>query len=347
MKKLNDPLAWISGDKKELNSIYIELNKINEDEAQLRTDYGTEEEMEELKGSIKEGGVIEPIIVKIDGDKYKIISGHRRFRACVELGLPDIPAVIREEDISYKDVLSIQLEENLHRKNLTPLELANTYKIYRDVFNFSTRETAEKVHKSQNHVVETLQLLDLPDELKKEVIGGGSPSKVREISKLDKKTQKEVLKNPEKYSRDDIRKLKTKKVETDKAVNKLREEKINEIIGGYKSDTYTYEEAEKILEDICSGDIEEAKILLAPYAEKEAGKKPEQKNGEPEIKPIEIKMEIFNGTHTDIVLEIGAVEDIKTHMLPLMALGEPTVLKIAFKSEELANNLIEILNKSF
>ncbi|MCL4322594.1 MAG: ParB/RepB/Spo0J family partition protein [Deltaproteobacteria bacterium] len=347
MKKLNDPLAWISGNKKELNSAYIELNKINEDEAQPRTDYGTEEEMEELKGSIKEGGVIEPIIVKIDGDKYKIISGHRRFRACVELGLQDIPAIIKEENISYKDVLSIQLEENLHRKNLTPLELANTYKIYRDVFNFSTRETAEKVHKSQSHVIETLQLLDLPDELKNRVNGGSSPSKVREISKLDKKTQKEVLKNPEKYSRDDIRKLKTKKVETDKAVNKLREEKISEIIEAYKLDTYKYEVAEKILEGICSGGIEEAKILLAPYAEKETGKKPEQKNGGREIKSIEIKIETFNGTHTDIVLEMGSSKDIKSHMLPLYATGEPPVIKIAFKSKELANNLIEILNKSF
>ncbi|MHB1681112.1 MAG: ParB/RepB/Spo0J family partition protein [bacterium] len=201
MKKFNDPLSWVGQDKKELNADYIEINKIQEDANQPRVDYGTEE-MEELKESIKVNGVIEPIILRTDDKGYCIISGHRRFRACSELGLLDIPAIIKDKDISEDDILLIQLEENLHRKNLSPLELANTYKIFQDEYNLSTRDIAKKVHKSHHHVEDMLKLLSLPDNLKEKVALGTPVSKVLEANKLG---DKDVIENINNISRDEIR----------------------------------------------------------------------------------------------------------------------------------------------
>lgn len=229
-KKMKDPLNWIddSTDKEGLNAAYIELNRISEDPEQPRKDYGTEEEREEIRNSIKDLGVIQPIIIRNTGDNgYYIISGHRRYRACVELGLSNIPAVIKDIDFSdsesaKKEILFTQLEENLHRKNLTPLELANTYKIFQDEFKLSSREIAAKVQKSHHHVLEHLKLLKLPSELLGMVEAGAPLTKVLEASKLEGPERGSVLGNLEGTSREDIRKInKAQKPAKDKGKKEL------------------------------------------------------------------------------------------------------------------------------
>ena len=149
-----------------------------------------------------------------------------------------------------------------------------------------------------------------------------------------------------------------------------------EIIEAYKLGAYTYEEAEKLLTDE-SGSIREARYLLATYNGKETGKQQEQKDIETDKEPdtgaqeakvnpaeyfnmlkdndnkinqtvlLEVKIRQFNNWHNNIVLELGKPKDIKSHSLPPMQTGEPAVIKIAFKSQNLANDLINILNKSF
>ena len=214
-KKMKDPLSWVDGSAEEegLNAAYIELSIISEDTDQPRKDYGTDEEREELRNSIKEQGVIQPITVykKPLENGYYIIAGHRRFRACVELGtITRIPAVIKDVDFSdrenaKKEILLTQLEENLHRKNLSAIELANTYKIFQDEFNLSSREIAAKVQKSHHHVLEHLKLLSLPSELLNKVVEGAPLTKVLEASKLKGPEQRSVLDNLNGTSRDNIR----------------------------------------------------------------------------------------------------------------------------------------------
>ncbi len=136
---------------------------------------------------------------------------------------------------------------------------------------------------------------------------------------------------------------------------------IEEIIEAYKLGAYTYEEAEKLLTDE-SGSIKETRYLLAAYNEKEINQQQEQndikigeelntKAQEPNDNnqgvPLEDKIKQFNTLHNNIVLELGKTKDIKSHSLPAMQAGEATVIKIAFKSQNLVNDLINILNKSF
>ncbi len=136
---------------------------------------------------------------------------------------------------------------------------------------------------------------------------------------------------------------------------------IEEIIEAYKLGAYTYEEAEKLLTDE-SGSIKEARYLLAAYNEKEINQQQEQndiktgeeantKTQEPNDNnrgvSLEDKIKQFNTLHNNIVLELGKTKDIKSHSLPAMQAGEPAVIKIAFKSQNFVNDLINILNKSF
>ena len=136
---------------------------------------------------------------------------------------------------------------------------------------------------------------------------------------------------------------------------------IEEILEAYKLDSYTYEEAEKLLTDE-TGNIKEARYLLAAYNENETNQQWEQndiktgeetntKTQEPNDNnqgvTLEDKIKQFNTLHNNIIVELGKAKDIKSHSLPPVQTGEATVIKIAFKSQNLVNDLINILNKSF
>ena len=187
---------------------FLEIERIKVEE-QVRKTF-SEESIRELADSIKEVGLISPLTVKkIDGDNenFLLIAGERRLRALKLLGETKAQVIVR--DIKDDQVELVQLIENLHREDVPPLELAEGYKLLQEKYNLSLREIAKKIGKSHVHVTQMLQLLELPDYIKKDiaVLNGLTPSKALEISKLDKKTQKEVLKNIDNFSREDIRKL--------------------------------------------------------------------------------------------------------------------------------------------
>ncbi len=187
---------------------FLEIERIKVEE-QVRKTF-SEESIQELADSIKEVGLISPLTVKkIDGDNenFLLIAGERRLRALKFLGETKAQVIVR--DINSDQVELVQLIENLHREDVPPLELAEGYKLLQEKYNLSLREIAKKIGKSHVHVTQMLQLLELPDYIKKDiaVLNGLTPSKALEISKLDKKTQKEVLKNIDNFSREDIRKL--------------------------------------------------------------------------------------------------------------------------------------------
>ncbi|WP_135554612.1 ParB/RepB/Spo0J family partition protein [Paenibacillus cymbidii] len=129
-----------------------------------------EESIHELAASIKEHGVIQPIIVRSVLKGFEIIAGERRFRASQEAGLATIPAVVRK--FSDRQVMEIALIENIQREDLNAMELAVAYQSLMDSFSLTQEELSVKVGKSRSHIANFLRLLQLPEEIKHHVSRG-------------------------------------------------------------------------------------------------------------------------------------------------------------------------------
>ncbi len=120
--------------------------------------------MAELVASIKEKGVIQPLVVRRQGDHYQIIAGERRWRAAQKAGLDRLPVVI--QDVSEDWALEIALIENIQREDLNPLEEAGAYRYLMDSFDLLQEEVAKRVGKDRSTVTNALRLLRLPDPVK-------------------------------------------------------------------------------------------------------------------------------------------------------------------------------------
>lgn len=123
----------------------------------------TQEALQELADSIKEQGIIQPLIVRDKGDVFELIAGERRWRAAQLLGLKEVPVILREAD--DRAVLELALIENLQRENLNPLEEAQGYAELIGTFQLRQEDVAMKVGKSRALVANSLRLLKLPTEL--------------------------------------------------------------------------------------------------------------------------------------------------------------------------------------
>ena len=126
--------------------------------------------LKELSASIKEHGVIQPIIVRKIGDKYEIIAGERRYKASVMAGLTKIPAIIRNLD--DKESSKVALLENLQRRDLTAIEEARTYQKILDLDSMTQEELGRTMGKSQAAIANKLRLLSLPDEVQEALLNG-------------------------------------------------------------------------------------------------------------------------------------------------------------------------------
>ena len=122
-----------------------------------------EKALKELAVSIKEHGVIQPIIVRSVNGKYEIIAGERRYKASALAGLTKIPAIVR--DLDDKESSKVALLENLQRKNLNPIEEARTYQKILEIDEMTQEELARTMGKSQSAVANKIRLLSLPDEI--------------------------------------------------------------------------------------------------------------------------------------------------------------------------------------
>ena len=151
-----------------------------------------EEALNELSQSIKEHGVIQPIIVRKVGDKYEIIAGERRFRASQMAGKETIPALVK--DIDDKEVAKIALLENLQRSNLTPIEEAKTYQTILKIDNITQDELAVNLGKSQATIANKLRLLTLDEEVQTALLNSQiSERHARSLIGLAKEKQRELL----------------------------------------------------------------------------------------------------------------------------------------------------------
>ena len=127
-----------------------------------------EEALKELASSIKEHGVIQPIIVRKLGDKYEIIAGERRYKASTLAGLTKIPAIIRNMD--DKEASKVALLENLQRKDLSPIEEARTYRKILELDDMTQEELGRTMGKSQAAIANKMRLLSLPDEVQEALL---------------------------------------------------------------------------------------------------------------------------------------------------------------------------------
>ncbi len=132
-----------------------------------------EAKMEELASSIRNQGIIQPLVVRPKGTEFELIAGERRWRAAMKAGLSHVPVVIREA--SDHETLQLALVENLQREDLNPIEEANGYRRLQEEFQWSQEEMAEKVGKSRPAIANSIRLLALPTEVQQEVTSGNLP----------------------------------------------------------------------------------------------------------------------------------------------------------------------------
>ena len=138
----------------------LDISKIKPNPDQPRRQFN-EQELNELSDSIKQNGVLQPLLVRKVGNYYEIVAGERRYQASKLAGLKEVPVVIRE--ISDEDVFKLALIENLQRSDLTPIEEARGYKQLIKEKDLTQEELSKILSKSRSAITNTLRLLDLPE----------------------------------------------------------------------------------------------------------------------------------------------------------------------------------------
>lgn len=154
-------------------SFRVEVDRITPSPFQPRRTFD-EAKIDELAASIRNQGIIQPLVVRRKGDGYELIAGERRWRAAMRAGLTQVPIVVR--DASDHEALQLALVENLQREDLNPIEEANGYRRLQEEFQWSQEEMAEKVGKSRPAIANSMRLLSLPTEVQQEVSSGNLPA---------------------------------------------------------------------------------------------------------------------------------------------------------------------------
>ena len=145
----------------------VDINLINPNREQPRKEFNREK-LEELADSIKQHGLIEPILVQDRDDHYEIVAGERRWRAAKLAGLKEVPVVIRK--FSEQEIVEISLIENIQREDLNAIEEALAYKSLMDKFGLKQDEVAKKVSKNRTTITNSLRLLKLGEKVRNLVI---------------------------------------------------------------------------------------------------------------------------------------------------------------------------------
>lgn len=168
----------------------LPIGQIEPDPDQPRKDVG---DIDDLKASITEHGILQPILVSVVAeDQYRLIAGERRLTAAIAVGLKTVPCIVRTVEEHRR--LEVQLIENLHRKELNPVEEATTYKRLMSEFKLSQRQLAERLGKSAATINQTVRILSLPQAVIEEASRGNenlTRSVLLEIAKLE--TEEEQL----------------------------------------------------------------------------------------------------------------------------------------------------------
>ncbi len=149
------------------NNTVVKIAKVEPNRDQPRKNFD-EDSLQELADSIKQFGLLQPILVKDRKDYYEIIAGERRWRAAKIAGLKEIPVIIR--DYTEQEIVEISLIENIQREDLNPIEEARAFKRLLDEFHLKQDEMAERVSKSRTAVTNSIRLLKLCDGVQQMII---------------------------------------------------------------------------------------------------------------------------------------------------------------------------------
>ncbi|GFI03283.1 ParB/RepB/Spo0J family partition protein [Lachnospiraceae bacterium 64-25] len=154
-------------DEKSNGETMVNITKVEPNREQPRKNFD-EDALEELAESIKQFGLLQPILVQDRNTHYEIIAGERRWRAAKKAGLKEVPVIIK--NLSEQEIVEISLIENIQRENLNPIEEAQAYKRLLTEFNLKQDEVAERVAKSRTAVTNSMRLLKLCDNVQQMII---------------------------------------------------------------------------------------------------------------------------------------------------------------------------------
>ncbi len=175
------------------NVMLIKTNLIKDNRLQPRT-YYDEEKLSELVASIKEKGVLQPILVRKSGSDYEVIAGERRLKAARILSLESVPVVVKT--VTDREALVLALVENIQREDLNPIEEALSFKKLVEDFNFSQEEVAKSVGKDRSTVSNLMRLLRLPDNIQRGIFTGDiSTGHARALLSVEDKALQEKIFN--------------------------------------------------------------------------------------------------------------------------------------------------------
>jgi len=157
------------GEKERESITELDIQVVEPNPKQPRKHFD-QDRLEELAASIREHGVVQPIVVRPRGNRYEIVAGERRWRASQLAGLKKVPALVR--DFSEAETMEIALIENLQREDLNPLEEAEAYQILLEEYHLTQDELAQRIGKSRPQITNTLRLLQLSQVARNEVQAG-------------------------------------------------------------------------------------------------------------------------------------------------------------------------------
>lgn len=193
-----------SSDSKEVNineeipenntdGMFVKINEVEPNREQPRKDFD-EDALMELADSIKQFGILQPLLVQKKKDYYEIIAGERRWRAAKLAGIKEIPVIVK--NYTDQEIVEISLIENIQRENLNPIEEAMAYKRLLEEFNLKQDEVAERVSKSRTAVTNSMRLLKLSDKVQQMIIDDMiSTGHARALLAIDDEDQQYMLAN--------------------------------------------------------------------------------------------------------------------------------------------------------
>ena len=198
----------------------IPIDQIQPNPYQPRRTFN-EASIDELARSVREHGIVQPLVVMRVGDKYKLIAGERRFRAAQKAGLTTVPVVVKDS-LKSGDALQIALVENIQREDLNPMEEANAYHQLHDEFGMTQEEIARRVGKERSTVANFLRLLKLPAAVKELLAGGQlSMGHARALLAVESAKKQEAL--AERVVKNDLNVRQTEMLASEKPKPKKKE----------------------------------------------------------------------------------------------------------------------------
>lgn len=232
------PEATGESNEKAVEGIFVNINKVEPNREQPRKNFD-EDALVELSESIKQFGVLQPLLVQDRKDYYEIVAGERRWRAAKIAGLKEVPVIIK--DLTEQEKAEISLIENIQREDLNPIEEAVAYKKLLTEFNLKQDELAERVSKSRTAITNSMRLLKLNDRVQEMVIAGRlTTGHARALLGIeDAERQIEVA--------EEVADNKLNVRDTEKLVKKVQQEKERP---GEKTDTKTDPKLDAIYHDL-------------------------------------------------------------------------------------------------